>query len=87
MNSDEGEHTFNQRRWNFGRLRPLSHLLRGDHMSISAETFFKPGRVSADGKLALTTITAKSILEREAAERAEKNECLRELRLAQTAAL
>lgn len=52
-------------------------------MTISAETFFKPERVSAEDKLALTTLTAKNILEREAAERAEKNERLRALRLAQ----
>lgn len=56
-------------------------------MSISAETFSKPGRVLTEDKLALTTMTAKSALEREAAERAEKNERLRELRLARTAAL
>jgi hypothetical protein len=51
-------------------------------MTISAETFFKPERVSAEDKLALTTKTAKNILAREAAERAEKNERLRALRLA-----
>lgn len=51
-------------------------------MSISAETFFKPGRVSAEDKLALTTLTAKSILDKESAERAEKNARLRALRLA-----
>jgi hypothetical protein len=56
-------------------------------MAISAETFFKPERVSAEEKLALTTITAKGILEREAAERAEKNERLRALRLAQARVL
>ncbi len=52
-------------------------------MTISAETFFKPERVSAEDKLALTTLTAKNILAREAAERADKNERLRALRLAQ----
>jgi hypothetical protein len=53
-------------------------------MTISAETLFKPERVSAEDKLTLTTLTAKNILEREAAERADKNERLRALRLAQS---
>ncbi len=53
-------------------------------MSISAETFFKPGRVSAEDKLALTTLTAKAILDKESAERAEKNLRLRALRLTET---
>lgn len=56
-------------------------------MSISAETFFKPGRVSAEDKLALTTLNAKSILDKESAERAEKNARLRALRLADTQVL
>jgi hypothetical protein len=53
-------------------------------MTISAETFFKPEHASAEDKLALTTLTAKNILEREAVGRAEKNERLRALRLAQS---
>jgi hypothetical protein len=52
-------------------------------MSISADAFFKPGRVSTEEKLALTTMTAKAILEKEAVERFEKNERLRALRLSQ----
>ena len=56
-------------------------------MSISAETFFKPGRVSAADKLALTTLTAKTILANESAEHAQKNARLRALRLADTPAL
>jgi hypothetical protein len=53
-------------------------------MSISAEIFFKPGRVWAEDKLALTTLTAKSILDKESAERAEKNARLKAMRLADT---
>jgi hypothetical protein len=67
---------------------PLSLILdanfREGTMTISAETLFKPERVSAEDTLALTTLTAKNILAREAAERAEKNERLRALRLAQS---
>jgi hypothetical protein len=53
-------------------------------MTISAETFFKPERVSAEDELTLTTLTANNMLEREAAERADKNDRLRALRLAQS---
>jgi hypothetical protein len=67
---------------------PLSLIrdanLQDGTMTISAETLFKPERVSAEDKLTLTTLTAKNILEREAAERADKNERLRALRLAQS---
>lgn len=54
-------------------------------MTISADEFFKPERVSMEAKVAATTLTAKAIISAEAAERAAKNERLRALRLAQSA--
>jgi len=51
-------------------------------MSITAENFFKPGHISAKLEFTPKIITAKSIAEQEAAERAEKNERLRAMRLA-----
>ncbi|MDP9838727.1 hypothetical protein J2T09_003499 [Neorhizobium huautlense] len=48
-------------------------------MTISAEEFVKPERVSMEAMMAATTLTV------EAADRAVKNERLRALRLAQPA--
>lgn len=53
-------------------------------MSITADNFFKPGHISAEQKLTPKLVTAKSIAEQEAAERAEKNERLRAMRLAKS---
>lgn len=54
-------------------------------MTITKETFFKPGRATAQEKTLATDHAARQIIETEALLRAQKTERLRELRAKQEA--
>ena len=55
-------------------------------MTITNETFFKPGRATAQEKTLATDNAARQIIESEARLRVQKTERLRELRAKQEAA-
>lgn len=52
-------------------------------MTATRDQFFKPGRISAEAKIAQTNVVVRDILNAEISERAKKTERLRALRVAQ----